>query len=813
MTGVIDSRKRRRLMLAALLGTAAMAAGAGSAPVPANAAEASQRQFNIPAQALADALVLFGQQSGLQVSAHGDLVRGLSSPGVTGALAPAEALSRLLAGTGLTFRLSGNTAILERAPQAAAGSIQLGPVRVEGEGRRPSGIALGISDDPTVTEGTGSYTTRATNTSTRLSLSPRETPQTVTIVTRQKIDDFGMTNVDDVLRSTSGVYVYPRGSNGAAYYARGFELQSQYDGIPNPIGIGEGNQNPSPDSAFLDRVEILHGASGLLSGAGEPGGTINLLRKRPTQEFQARAEALVGSWEKRRLVGDISGTLAGSGALRARAVAVWDDADSFIDYVFDKKQGFYGIVEADLSRDTMVSAAIQFQENDARINNGVPMGPDGADLGLKRSSYFGNARSRHKKEYALYTLKVEQNLASDWLLTVAYTHAKTKLRIRNGNFMVGGPLNVVTGDGYSITQHNTLDRDASSDSLEVYARGSLHLFGRKHELVIGGSGTQSSDWVFNSGNIQTPINIYDFDPLTLPIVPVTDMFPPTDSGVRQRGFYAAARLNPFDPLKIIIGSRVSWYRYKEDGVRILDESAVVSPYMGMVLDITDKFSIYASYSDIFKAQSERDRTGSVLTPIVGKNMEVGVKGELLDGRLNISAAIFRLEQDNLPLIDEDFGNDQANICRGYCYIAQDKVVSQGVDIGLNGEVTPGWNLSVGYTYVDSEYDSGPQKGDPYGTNRPKHLMRVHTAFAIPGSRWTLGGNLNAQSRFYNAQGVEQGSYAIAGLMARYKFDDNTDIRVVMDNIFDKRYFASAYGLRYTPFGTPRNFSVTLGHSF
>jgi outer membrane receptor for ferric coprogen and ferric-rhodotorulic acid len=150
---------------------------------------------------------------------------------------------------------------------------------------------------------------------------PRETPQTITVITRQKIDDFGLTDVDKVLESTSGVFVEKVGNNGANHYSHGFQMQSQYDGQTNPVGIGGfGVGNTPHDSAFLDHVEIQQGAAGLLSGAGEPGGTINLVRKRATYDFQAHVEAQAGSWDKKRLVGDISGPLVSSGRIRGRVV-------------------------------------------------------------------------------------------------------------------------------------------------------------------------------------------------------------------------------------------------------------------------------------------------------------------------------------------------------------------------------------------------------------------------------------------------------------------------------------------------------------
>jgi outer membrane receptor for ferric coprogen and ferric-rhodotorulic acid len=165
---------------------------------------------------------------------------------------------------------------------------------------------------------------------------------------------------------------------------------------------------------------------------------------------------------------------------------------------------------------------------------------------------------------------------------------------------------------------------------------------------------------------------------------------------RQYGFWGVARLNIADPLKLILGARVSWYDYKDtSGVQTMDENAVFSPYAGIVYDLNEQLSVYASYSDIFQPQTAKDRTGSVLEPIVGSNYEVGVKGEFFNKRLNAAAAIFRLEQTNLAVQDDDFGISP--ICADrlgawYCSYASGKVITEGVDLSLNGALSSNWNI-------------------------------------------------------------------------------------------------------------------------
>lgn len=765
--------------------------------------------ITIAAQPLGPALNELARQAGLQLLFPPALVAGKTAPAVSGTLTPTQAVDRLLAGSGLIATQEGNAIVVKVAPPPDA-TTTLAPVTV-----------TATADPSGTTEGTGSYTTRQSSTATKLNLSPRETPQTLTVVTRQKMDDFGLTSVEDVLKSVSAVSIQTKGADGVTYYSRGFRLQNQYDGIPNPIGIGEDNRGPAPDSAFLDKIEILQGASGLMAGAGDPGGTINLVRKRPTEQFQSHIEAQIGSWNKKRLVGDVQGSLVDSGRIRGRMVALVDHSDSFTDHVYDNKQGFYGIVEADLTATTTVGASIMYQKNKFNMHYGVPMGPHGADLKLPRSSFYGLANGDSTKDTTNYTLSLDQKLPADWLLKAAYTHTST-----TGDNVVNnlvGTLDPVTGSGLTVS--NTLQqRQFKSDALDAYASGPFQFLGRKHELVLGVSSAkmkdksrQASPWV------NTPItNIYSYDGASSfqPSGSFSDW--PVANETTQRGIYGAARLNLADSLKAIVGTRVSWYEYKAAGVQNQKKDAVVSPYAGLIYDLTRSTSVYASYSDIFKPQSNLKFGGGTIDPIVGKNYELGVKSEFMNGRLNASAAVFRLEQTNLSQADSSVSSTACN--GGRCYTAAGLVVSKGVDFGLNGELLPGWQIGAGYTYVESEYGNGSNRGQAYGTYLPKHILRAHTTYLIPGTNWTIGGNLRTQGNTYStgtgwtgtAYDIRQGSFIVIGLMAKYQINKQAELSMVVNNLFDRRYYESigSYGTNLENFyGAPRNVTVNLKYAF
>ncbi|GAB7564029.1 hypothetical protein LG202_20680 [Methylobacillus methanolivorans] len=251
---------------------------------PAIAAESeSIRTYDIPPGALDGALSRFAGEAGVVLSFEAEQAKHLATHGLKGNYSVKQGFDALLQGSGL------------QALEVQPGRFTLKPI-ISSQLQKSSAdtlpeikVAVQADRDGT-TEGTASYRAKYTSTATKLALSPRETPQTVTVIGRKQMDDFGMMSVDDALKTASGVFVYERGANGNDYYSRGFSMQSQYDGMLNPTGISDSNRNPLVDNAFLDRVEVLQGASGLLNGAGSPGGTINLVRKRPTQEFQARAE-------------------------------------------------------------------------------------------------------------------------------------------------------------------------------------------------------------------------------------------------------------------------------------------------------------------------------------------------------------------------------------------------------------------------------------------------------------------------------------------------------------------------------------------
>lgn len=790
----------------------AAAPTASAASTTPAAGEQAQRH-DIPPGPLGAALNRFAGAAGIELTADAALLDGRHSAGLTGTYTVSEGFAELLRGQGLQARRQANGSYglapapepaQSPAPAPAADDATLPAVRVQ---------AAGLADART--EGSGSYRARASNTATRLELSPRETPQTLAIVTRQQMDDQAMTSVDDVLNATSGVFVYDQGANGSNFYSRGHLLQAQFDGVPNPVGISESNRNPPIDSAFLDRVEVLQGASGLMSGAGEPGGVVNLVRKRATGTPQAHAELQLGSWKRRRLVGDVSGPLLDGGRLRGRLVAVADDGDSFVDFAYTRRRGAYGALEADLGPNTTLSASLQYQRDRSRDHLGVPFAADGSDLGLRRSAYFGNPHSQSNKDYRLLSVGLEHGFASEWTLSATFQRGLTHVDQSRDSWAYGD-LDRLTGDGLQLYQTLGLVRDFRSSALDAHVSGPFRLFGRRHEAVLGVNGSRVDQQSEGAGYLPTDINVYRFDPRALP-EPVAGSGYGSVERTTQIGTYGVLRYTLAERLKLIAGARVSRYEFADRMAGIgQKERGVVSPYGALVYDFDPQYTGYLSYSDIFKPQSSKEAGGGRLEPVLGANQELGLKSEWLDGRLTGAVALFRLDQTHLARVDESVPYDAGNACGGFCYVAADKVRSQGADLSLSGELHPGWNASAGYTYVNSRHASGEQDGQPYMSTLPRHSARLSTSYALPGGGWTLGGNLRVTSAIINRGSdytIRRGGLALVGLAAKYRFASRTELGLVVDNLFDRRYPATVDSLWWTPFGDPRRLTLSLHQPF
>lgn len=775
-------------------------------------AQAQEIEFNIPAQPLASALNEWGRQSNLQLLFSPEDVQGKTSKAVSGKLTPSEAAARLLRGTGIGYTLQGDTLTLSMSGPDSA--VNLGPTTIGAQ-------ALGAT-----TEGSHSYTTGGV-TLGKSTQTLRETPQSVTVMTRQIMDDKNLTSLDQVMSKTPGITFGQRNYGAHVFQSRGFVLDEDsflMDGVPGQAYTVTGWL--PPDMAIYDRVEVLRGAAGLLVGAGNPGGVVNLVRKRPTAEPQFSVTTRAGSWDNYRLDLDGSGKLNDSGTVRGRFVAAYEDKGSYLDEKKSKTPLLYGILEGDLSDDTTLTMSFRRQTGKIRGYSifGLPRYSDGTPLDISRSTSLVQDWNRHETFMNESFAELSHRFNDNWTSTTSLTHSE-------GGFTQAvayarGSVNPDTNTGTTFRGVEFRHLYVNSNGIDSHINGNFDAFGLTHEVTVGANWSRQkvtdkrapvyfSPWI--------PVDVFDVDHHSIPEPARPDWSSITNLINERSGIYANTRLHLSEPLSLVLGLRASWYNYDfkykvGEGDYVAKENGEVTPFAGLIYDIDENWSWYASYADIFLPQSNyRDVGGSALKPAIGANYETGIKGELFDKQLNVSFAVFYVKQEDVAT--EDLANEgdcTGNDAFGTCYYNGTIQRSKGFDVEASGELLPGLQVLAGYTYNMTRSSAG----GPVSSETPKHLARLSSSYTLPGEwdRFTIGGGVSAQSRYENKTSTGQ-KYGAAGravwdARVAYKIDPNWTVSLTGENLFDRKYYLAADGLdRVNLFGDPRSYTLTLRGDF
>ena len=788
----------------------------------ASAVSAQQASWalDIPAQPLDRSLNALASQTGSRILFATDVARNRQAAALHADMTVEQALQRLVANTGLRAQKSADGSYFVAGP--ADNALELGATNIDSR-------LIGET-----TEGTGSYTTGSSRSATKLPLTLRETPQSVTVITRQQMDDQGAQDVGDVLRNTPGISQQAYDSDRMEFSTRGFAITNyQYDGVNRIYDGVYGEAATHVDTASFDRIEIIKGSTGLMTGSGDPSATVNLVRKKPTREFKESITGSAGSWDAYRTEGDISGSLNDAGTLRGRFVGAYQDRNSYLDHYSQKKDLFYGILEADLSPDTLLTFGIDKQSVTPRGTSwtGNPTYfADGGRTDFSRSFNPGADWSRRDFDSVTYFTSLEQALGNDWKLKVSLDEKITDHDTRLASASGGNP-DRATGEGMFL-YWGRWEGHRVQDTADVNITGPFTLGGREHELVAGVMASHSRQTGANydtSAFSLVPGSIYDWSgDLPEQNFPKNGKYERTQS---QNGIYLATRLRPTDDLSFILGSRLSTFKYNEDyryypGAGLDDthasykEHGVVTPYAGVVYDLNDTYSAYASYTAIYQPQVYKDANGSTLAPTEGNSYETGLKAAYLDGKLNASLALFRIEQDNVA---ESIGTNP--VTNEGIYQAIDGATTKGVELELSGELQEGWNLSAGYTYARTR-DAYQQRifGYPLSTTKPEHVVRVFSTYRLPGvlDKVTVGGGISWQSGYYgqiysSTVGdytlIKQGGYSLVDLMSRYQYNEHLSFAVNANNVLDKKYLTGLGNFDTTYYGEPRNLMLTTKWDF
>jgi outer membrane receptor for ferric coprogen and ferric-rhodotorulic acid len=786
---------------------------------------AGLQSYSIPAGPLAPALRSLASSANLLLTFTESQTAGKTTDGVTGQHTPQSALAALLSGTGLKaapldnsgFVLRLAPALREAAPQAASDEAALRTVTVTAEAERGG-----------PTEGTGSFTTGGTRAATGMNLSLRETPQSITVVTRERMDEQNLGTLAEVAEQVPGLFFVGHGTpvgGRSSLMSRGFMINSyQVDGDLVPwesMGEADRYSHASLDTAIYDSIAVVRGATGLLTGAGDPSGIVSLTRKKPTSDFQGSVTGSVGSWDRRRLVADIGGPLNAAGSLRGRLVGAIDKGKSWVDRYSDDRSTMYGVLEADIAPQTLLTLSLEHANSSSEgtywhEESGPPLffadGVTPIRVGRNASmappwTYTDSTRTR-------VSAAIDHTFSPDWSARLSYGYSTFSIDSRRAMVFE------VPGDG-TPTNTRLLVTDQQNHVHFANAKidGKYSLFGRKHDLT-GGINLSYTDQDFPFSHIssrgqgqawwrdgQMHYDVPNWNALSNV---------PYESSTDQQGAYLATRLRPTDALSVILGGRLTnWKTFSADldPYEVWDDRSYESeftPYAGVVFDLTRSLSAYASYTEIFKPAWDKDVNGRLLDPEAGQNQELGLKGEWLGGRLNASLAVFETRKDNLAVADGDNvtpDGDQA-------FRAESDTQGRGWEFEVAGELSRGWQIQGGY----SQFKIRDNEGAPLNTGNPVHQFKLYTSYrpaAMP--RLTVGGGVRWQSKTYAdwVSVAERPAYtidahAVVNLSARYELTDRVNLSVNFNNVLDKVYRT---GTSTHSYGAPRNVTATLKYKF
>lgn len=855
---------------------------AADAATVAPSASTAQHHFSIPKGSdLSTALLTLGQQSGLQLVFDATLAKGMVSDGLTGDYTTNDALNLLLLGSSLSYKYLNNSTIqiFSTASSSADGSQQLGTVTVDGSddsGAQSAFASVGVngSSDVTATEGSGSLNGSLLTIGSKGATSVKETPQSVSVISQQAMKQQNIQNLNDAMNRATGVTTQQGSDNRSeTFWSRGYQITNmQIDG-GSPINIGgsamtNNRFQPSFDMSMYDHVEILRGADGLFNGNGSsgPGGSVNLVRKRPLDHYQTIYSGSVGSWRNYRNMLDVTGPLGFDGKLRGRGVLTWQNNHYFYQTAHDDNKIAYGTLEADLTPTTLLTVGGSYTRyRGTPWDGGLEVFQDGSNPHLPRNTAWTYPWERSESDTKEVFASLEQKLGENWDAKLNYTH------LGQQNYQVtANPIGTIPLDGSDSGLYSAANRSKSTqDSLDFTLNGQVEVFGLPQKVTLGSNWSHMNSYVTSPGVGDGSIMPSDFltnllrwdNSVPEPSLPSSLYAYKNSDEMTQWGAYARFEITPWKPLHLIYGLRMNSYQtkslynnegYDDDGNSYVYPSATndknhsfESPYYAVSFDLNNSWTWYGSYTSIYVPQlSYIGLNGSPIQPITGNNYETGLKYARPDGMLNASLALYRIEengmQQQLYHTDPETGDTEAYYVdlgggrSGYYKNSSASDISQGIDLEITGALTPWWQTTLGYTYNDNKQGAaeGDDEGKPLQTFSPKHLVKWWNDFQFKNdgemlSRFQFGAGVQAQSSTYvtgdycnedysscNSFNFKSGFYATFSARIAYQINKDWDVALRADNLLDRTYYQTVGDVHGNFwYGEPRNYMLTLTGTF
>ena len=627
-----------------------------------------------------------------------------------------------------------------------------------------------------------------------------------------------------------------------AFAIRGFvgdeNLPSLY--LVNGFNAGRGFAGPR-DISGVESVEILKGPKAALFGRGEPGGTVNLVTKRPTFETAGELKLTGGSFDFYRGDADFTTPISENAAIRL--VGFYEDAGSFRDTVETERWGFFPSIAFEPTDNTQIVYELELSEQEIPFDRGIPAIEN--ELGAVDIETFLGEPSEDPYDASVtgHQIELQHDFSDDWSALIGFNYRDTSLEGFDTAATLSGFRQFLTRDGETLSrERRSRDYNAEYFVLRGEVAGEFETGSIRHRVILGADYDQfDNDQVFvrfRGGGVLDrlpedapdllPINVFNpvfgqFDPLPEPNVTLADRLETTESF----GVFVQDQISLTDQLDIRLGLRFDDYSQdlenRASNTTAEASNTRVSPQVGVVYEVNDQLSVYASYGENFRHFTLADTAGNDLDPNVSTSLEAGVKFGLFDGALNGVATVFQVDQGNILAVDDSFSAIPAGSAE-----------SQGFELDLNGQITDSIDFWLSYAYIDigTEEDfNDPNFGATIeaGTrliNVPDHQLSLQIAkdFHENGLPLRAGGGLLyvgerlGQFGDFFGQNEEFGEFELPDYITlrafvEYNVTDAISARIDVDNIFDEDHFLNSFASLWVQPGEPRRFKASLAYRF
>ena len=684
-------------------------------------------------------------------------------------------------------------------PPGAPSAVQLDAVTVYAPGETADGPVVG-------------YRATRSASATRTDTSLHDTPQSVTVLPRDVVEDTAATRLIDVLDYAGGVgRVNNFGGQGLALFStRGFTSGEFYrNGFP----INRGYPT-APDASTIERLEVVRGPSAALYGRGDPGGTFNVVSKQPLSRPAVTVGSQLSDQGLRRATVDATGPLDTEGKLAYRLNAVAEGGKTFRDGADTERYGVSPVISWQLTEATRIIFEADLMRNNAPLDRGrtaytTQQGRSSRSVNLWE---MGNGNLLHS-DNAMAQVRFDHAINDDWTLAGGVQWMDGSLK---GNAV---EANGLQGDGRTLGRNANYRRlDWTDRTVQLNLTGKVDTWGIRHTLFTG---VEYDNYDYASiiqrsaaGATAYPIDIFN-PAVGQPWPALTRTTTHDRESLNTWAAFVQDQISLTDKLKALVGVRLE--RFKHDytdlspAARSFAKSdTAVTPRFGLMYDVTPTVAVYANTARSYKPNTGAQRLGGGFDPEKGRSNEVGVKWEALDRTLSVNGALYHTVKQNVQTVDPVDSSYR---------IATGEVRSQGLDLNVVGNITPAWRVIAGYALVDAEVTK--DNVAPAGTrlaNIPRtmaSLLNVYTFQEGPARGLGLGAGIKHTADRPASTGTgayTMKRYTVVDLLAFYQVNRKLRVNLDVRNLFNKDYDEGAFQSYVYP-GAPRTVQVGMAYTF